>query len=131
MTLDMEMQHWFGKCFLLIYYYRKRKLEIVHIYMEQEPTYIFSFASELYYLFCPLPFYRTKMNGPFGYPNTSLFHSHSLFLVTKSCLTLATPWTVACQASWSMGFSKQEYWSGLPFLSLGLFSYTILIKMNN
>ena len=27
------------------------------------------------------------------------------------------PWTVACQASLSMGFSRQEYWSGLPFLS--------------
>jgi len=25
-----------------------------------------------------------------------------------------TPWTVACQASLSMGFSRQEYWSGLP-----------------
>ena len=26
----------------------------------------------------------------------------------------ATPWTVACQAPLSMGFSMQEYWSGLP-----------------
>ena len=26
----------------------------------------------------------------------------------------ATPWTVAYQASLSMGFSRQEYWSGLP-----------------
>ena len=40
-------------------------------------------------------------------------------LVAKSCLTLVTPWTVACQASLSMGFSRQEYWSGLPFPSLG------------
>ena len=31
----------------------------------------------------------------------------------------ATPWTVACQAPMSMEFSKQEYWSGLLFLSLG------------
>ena len=30
-----------------------------------------------------------------------------------------TPWTVACQASLSMGFSRQEYWSGLPFPPLG------------
>ena len=36
-------------------------------------------------------------------------------LVTKSCLTVATPWTVACQAPLPMGFSRQEYWSGLPF----------------
>ena len=31
----------------------------------------------------------------------------------------ATPWTVACQASLSMGFLRQEYWSGLPFPSPG------------
>ena len=40
-------------------------------------------------------------------------------LVTQSCLTLATPWTVACQTPLSMGFSRQEYWSGLPFPSPG------------
>ena len=38
-------------------------------------------------------------------------------LVTKSC---PTPWTIACQAPLSMGFSRQEYWSGLPFLQ-GIF----------
>ena len=31
----------------------------------------------------------------------------------------ATPWTVAYQVSPSMGFSRQEYWSGLPFPSPG------------
>ena len=37
-----------------------------------------------------------------------------------SCVRLfATPWTVAHQASPSMGFSRQEYWSGLPFPSPG------------
>ena len=40
-------------------------------------------------------------------------------LVAKLCLTLATPWTVARQAPLSMGFSRQEYWSGLPFPSPG------------
>ena len=30
-----------------------------------------------------------------------------------------TPWTVAYQAPPSMGFSWQEYWSGLPFPSPG------------
>jgi len=38
-------------------------------------------------------------------------------LIAKSCLTLVTPWTVACQTRLSMGFSRQEYWSGLPFPS--------------
>ena len=37
-----------------------------------------------------------------------------------SCVQLfATPWAVAHQASPSMGFSRQEYWSGLPFPSPG------------
>ena len=40
-------------------------------------------------------------------------------LVTKSCLTLVTPWTLAGQAPLSMGFSRQEYWGGLPFPSPG------------
>ena len=40
-------------------------------------------------------------------------------LVAKLCLTLATPWTVACRAPLSMKFSRQEYWSGLPFPSPG------------
>ena len=31
----------------------------------------------------------------------------------------ATPWTVAQQAPLSMGFSRQEHWSGLPFPSPG------------
>ena len=30
-----------------------------------------------------------------------------------------TPWTVACQAPLSMGFSRQEDWNGLPFTSPG------------
>ena len=52
-----------------------------------------------------------------------------LFLLVSKCITtagmcaqslshvqlFATPWTVSFQASLSMGFSKQEYWSGLPF----------------
>ena len=37
-----------------------------------------------------------------------------------SCVQLfATPWTVAYQSPPSMGFSRQEYWSGLPFPSPG------------
>ena len=40
-------------------------------------------------------------------------------LVAKSCLTLVTPWTVACQEPLSMGFSRQDYYSGLPFPSPG------------
>ena len=34
-----------------------------------------------------------------------------------------TPWTIAYQAPPSMGFSSQEYWSGLPFPSPGDLPY--------
>ena len=43
--------------------------------------------------------------------------SFSNHLVAKP--TLATPWTIACQVPLSKGFSRQEYWSGLPFPSPG------------
>ena len=49
-------------------------------------------------------------------------NSFDLFLkVVLSCFShvrlSATLWMVACQASLFMGFSRQEYWSGLPFPS--------------
>ena len=43
-------------------------------------------------------------------------------LVTESVVSdsFATPWTIACQVPLSMGFPRQEFWSGLPFY-LGIF----------
>ena len=38
-------------------------------------------------------------------------------MVAKSFPILAPSWTIACQAPLSMGFSRQEYWNGLPFPS--------------
>ena len=38
-------------------------------------------------------------------------------LVAQSCATLCDPMDCSCQASLSMGFSRQEYWSGLPLPS--------------
>ena len=40
-------------------------------------------------------------------------------LVVHPCLTFCYPWTAARQAPPSMGFSRQEHWSGFPFPSLG------------
>ena len=39
---------------------------------------------------------------------------HNNRVCAQSCLTLCNPWTVARQAPLFMGFSRQEYWSGLP-----------------
>ena len=42
--------------------------------------------------------------------------------VAQSCLTFSDLWTEGCQAPLSMGFSRQEYWSGIPLPSLLLLS---------
>ena len=43
----------------------------------------------------------------------------SLVQLLSGVRLFATPWTVARQAPLSMGFPRQEYWSGLPFPSPG------------
>ena len=72
-------------------------------------------------------------NNIWGLKNRIRIHVNSdickmeIFILSKdvcaqllSCVQLCTtPWTVAHQASLSMGFSRQEYWSGLPFPSPG------------
>ena len=57
------------------------------------------------------------MAPPHVYPNST-----ALKVKVKSLSRVqlfVTPWTVAYQAPPSMGFSKQEYWSGFPFPSPG------------
>ena len=49
----------------------------------------------------------------FSFTQNHILHAQSLSHVWL----FAIPLTVACQARLSMGFSKQEYWSGLPFPS--------------
>ena len=45
-------------------------------------------------------------------------HPHEVKMKSRSCVWLfGTPWTGAYQAPPSMGFSRQEYWSGLSFPS--------------
>ena len=55
-----------------------------------------------------------------GYSKIYIF-SHEEHFHMKSCQVVsnssAIPWTVAHQAHLSLGFPKQEYWSGLPFPS--------------
>ena len=72
-----------------------------------------------------IPF-KTKVFKSFNYmclPHIiSLCYYHAVVCEVKllSCVLLfAIPWTVAYQAPPSMGFSRREYWSGLPFPSPG------------
>ena len=63
-------------------------------------------------------FYKTKKKRtklPSDSPREKRLEDYSLSRVRL----FATLWTVAHQASPSMGFSRQEYWSGLPFPSPG------------
>ena len=50
--------------------------------------------------------------------SSSLEYSMHMCACSVVSNLLAIPWTVAHQAPLSMGFSWQEYWSGLPFLPL-------------
>ena len=53
--------------------------------------------------------------------------------VTQSCSTVATPWTAAYQAPPSMGFARQEYWSGvpLPYPIISLYSIRLIFISSN
>ena len=59
---------------------------------------------------------ETEMNYQRVHKPQYLFLLFSHWVMSNS---FATPWTVACQASLSTGFSRQEYWSELPFPSPG------------
>ena len=58
-----------------------------------------------------------EKKNEFAFPLILLRRRCCCCLVVQSCLTLATSWTVACQAPLSTVFPRQEYWSGLPFPS--------------
>ena len=95
---------------------------------QQKPQVQRPFVSEMYCLYS-----KEQQSGQFGWNGRSegkmsgdedgeLARAYSEVKwseVAQSCLTLWTPWTVAHQAPPSMGFSRQEYWSGLPFPSPG------------
>src|SRR5574341_1139278 len=76
---------------------------------------------------CPHGRQPTRPRSPWGSPGKNTGVGCHVLLqcrkvkfgsqVSKSCPTLATPWTAAYQAPPSMGFSRQKYWSGVPLPS--------------
>ena len=56
-------------------------------------------------------------NGTIQIMISKLAKASCACLVTQSCLTLCTPWTIAPQAPLSMGFSSPEYWRGFSMPS--------------
>ena len=51
--------------------------------------------------------------------NIYMFRNEMCCCLVAMSDSFVTPWTVAHQAPLSMGFPRQEYWSGLPFPSPG------------
>ena len=73
-------------------------------------------------LLCLNSYYSSNINS-LAQQTSSLYYKSILQTFVVLCPTLeswlltlfATPWSVACQAPLSMGFSRQECWSGWPF----------------
>ena len=77
---------------------------------------------------CPTPWLKLQAHSrPYTVPNCPFRHKTGPYPVLCcallshfSCVQLfATPWTIVCQVLLSIGFSRQEYWNGLPFPSPG------------
>ena len=63
---------------------------------------------------------ESYMEQPSGSKLEKGYNKAIVNVKSLSCVQLfATPWTVDYQGPLSMGFFRQEYWSGLPFLSPG------------
>ena len=51
-----------------------------------------------------------------GFLDVSQYFEESLGIYVLSCVRFfVAPWTIACQVPLSMEFSREEYWSVLPF----------------
>ena len=69
----------------------------------------------------------TRLPRPWDSPgkNTGVGFHFLLQCIKVKSLSQATPWTAAHQAPLSMGFSRQEYWSGVPLSSPFVEKYSI------
>ena len=75
------------------------------------------------------PYFQSNLAEPRTQGKTAMRqvagHSNESSIIVRVCPSLsrvclfATPWTIAPQAPRSMGFSRQEHWSGLPRPSAG------------
>ena len=71
------------------------------------------------YIMLSIEFFLTKskiVNVVLLYPSLAYYLTYSRYKIVFNHIQLfVTPWTVAHQAPLSVGFSRQEYWSRLPF----------------
>ena len=73
----------------------------------------------LCFIFCKLPSWFPRQLRHSVFLHSVLNRLFLLFSRPGVSNSFVTPWTVACQTPLSMGFPRQEYWSGLPFPSPG------------
>ena len=88
---------------------RQASLSITNSRSPHKPMSIESVMPSNHFILC-----RPLLLPPSVFPPSVQFSSVQLLSHVQ---LFATPWTVAYQAPPSMGFSRQVYWSGLPFLS--------------
>ena len=85
---------------------------------------------------CATPKWQpTRLPCPWDSPGKNIgvgchFLLQCMKVKSESVRLLETPWTTAYQAPLSMGFSRQEYWSGVPLPSLGNQDEASLKKKN-
>ena len=99
-------------------------------FLKSDPSWILGFSKAMLPASCEPPFFNdiiTHLDTQKKIVEVLAPLDSSLSLTPRprkvkslsSVLLFATPWTVAYQDPPSMGFSRQEYWSGLPFPSPG------------
>ena len=131
---------WFSRKFTPLRVFKVRILHSVvlshiyiYIYMESLNTdaeYLSLFSKEIFFLGVKgnphsLKEYKHWLSGISASKNKHYTILYFSFLCMHVCSSLScvqlfgTPWTVAHQAPLYMEFSRQEYWSGLPFPSSG------------
>ena len=87
------------------------------VYASRNSMYMYFFILYLYFfiLYLLLLIYSSCFAKIFPLHPVYTYTVHGYMLSCFSCVWLfVTPWTVAYQAPLSMGFSRLEYWSGLP-----------------
>ena len=122
-TADRDCSHEIKRCFLLG---RKAVTNLLLLLLLRRFSRVVSDSVR------PHEWQPTRLPRPWDFPDKNTGVGCHFLLqcmkvkseseVAQSCPTLSTPWTAAYQVPPSMGFSRQEYWSGvpLPFLVTNL-----------
>ena len=100
----------YSNCFCLLYLFWFKDIDIIGTIVTEWLIRGMVFLNNSYY-----HLYNLRKYVIIG--NYTLLYLSGL--VAKSCLTVATPWTVVHRTPLYIGFSRQEYWSGQPFPSPG------------